>query len=106
MHLSYALKHINKYSLSHTNSLSLYKQPENPEQMNQNNLLYKVINFYIDGFKNMTVGKTLWTIILLKVFIIFAILKLFLFPDFLSSKSSTEEGKADYVRSELINRNK
>ena len=70
------------------------------------NIVRKILDFYIDGFRNMTVGKTLWTIILLKLFIIFAVLKLFLFPDFLSSKSSTEEGKADYVRSELINRNK
>lgn len=70
------------------------------------NIVSKILDFYIDGFRNMTVGKTLWTIILLKLFIIFAVLKLFLFPDFLSSKSSTEEGKADYVRSELINRNK
>lgn len=70
------------------------------------NIIYKVADLYIDGFRNMTVGKTLWTIILLKLFIIFAILKVFLFPDFLSSRSDSEEGKADYVRSELINRNK
>ncbi len=67
-------------------------------------IFHKIVDLYVDGFRNMTIGKTLWTIILIKLFIIFAILKLFLFPDFLSSKSNTEEGKANYVRTELINR--
>ena len=32
------------------------------------------------------------------------VLKLFFFPDFLSSQSDTEEGKASYVRNEFIQR--
>lgn len=69
------------------------------------NVFARVFRFYADGFRSMTVGKTLWTIILIKLFIMFAILKVFFFPDFLNSKSDDEEGKADYVRSELVKRN-
>ena len=68
------------------------------------NPFIKVYRFYADGFRSMTVGKTLWTIILIKLFIMFAILKLFVFPDFLNSKSDSEEGKADYVRQEMTQR--
>ncbi len=68
------------------------------------NLFQRIWLFYADGFKNMTIGKTLWAIILIKLFIMFAILKLFFFPDFLSSQSDTEEGKASYVRNEFIQR--
>ena len=57
----------------------------------------KIYRFYRDGFKSMTVGKTLWKIILVKLFIMFAVLKLFFFPDFLSTKFSTDEQRADYV---------
>lgn len=59
--------------------------------------------FYRDGFRTMTWGRTLWVIILLKLFIMFAILKLFFFPDFISTSagSSTEEG---FVSRELIER--
>ena len=57
----------------------------------------RVYRFYRDGFKSMTVGKTLWKIILVKLFIMFAVLKLFFFPDFLSTKFSTDEQRADYV---------
>ena len=40
----------------------------------------KIWLFYYDGFKSMTVGKTLWWIIIIKVIILFFILRLFLFP--------------------------
>lgn len=70
----------------------------------KNNLFQRIWLFYADGFKNMTIGKTLWAIILIKLFIMFAILKLFFFPDFLSFQSDTEEGKASYVRNEFIQR--
>ena len=35
---------------------------------------YKVYHLYYDGFRQMTLGKTLWTIIIIKLFIMFAIL--------------------------------
>ena len=64
-------------------------------------MITRVIRFYVDGFKEMTVGKTLWAIILIKLFIIFFVLKLFRFPDYLSSRSDSEQGKAQIVRDEL-----
>ncbi|MEI7597001.1 MAG: DUF4492 domain-containing protein [Bacteroidota bacterium] len=60
-------------------------------------MLKNVINFYVDGFKSMTVGKTLWIIILIKLFIMFIVLKIFFFPNFLNSKFSTNEEKGNYV---------
>lgn len=65
-------------------------------------IISRVWSFYIDGFKSMTIGKTLWLIILIKLFIMFFILKLFFFPNFLKGK--TEEQKQEYVSEELINR--
>jgi hypothetical protein len=56
---------------------------------------------YVDGFKNLTWGKTLWIIILIKLFIMFAILKVFFFPDFLNSRFHSEEEKIEYVSKEL-----
>jgi hypothetical protein len=51
----------------------------------------------------MTVGKRLWTIIIIKLFIMFAILKIFFFKDFLNSRFSNDEEKADYVIEQLTN---
>ena len=61
----------------------------------------RVYKFYRDGFKSMTLGKTLWKIIFVKLFIMFAILKLFFFPDFLSTRFSTDEQRADYVLEQI-----
>ncbi len=52
----------------------------------------------------MTVGKRLWIIILIKLFIIFIILRLIFFPDFLKSGFENDRDRGNYVREELINR--
>lgn len=64
------------------------------------NTIKKVFRFYYAGFKNMTVGKTLWAIILIKLFIMFAILKPFFFPSHLS-KFDTAEEKSTYIFEQL-----
>ena len=61
-----------------------------------------VWRFYRDGFRNMTVGRWLWAMILIKLFILFGIFKLFFFPDLLQRDYSTDEERADAVRSSLL----
>ena len=67
-------------------------------------VLTDIWRFYIEGFREMKLGKTLWGIILIKLFIMFVILRVFFFPNFLNTQTNTEEEKHDYVGSELINR--
>lgn len=66
------------------------------------NWAVKFYEFYRDGFKNMTIGKTLWAIVLIKLFIMFAILKTFFFPNFLKTNFDNDEDKANYVGTELV----
>ncbi|MCK9175598.1 MAG: DUF4492 domain-containing protein [Desulforhopalus sp.] len=61
----------------------------------------RVFCFYKDGFRRMKVGKTLWLIIGLKLFIMFAVLRLFFFPDFLGTNFSTDQQRADYVAEQI-----
>ena len=69
--------------------------------------LRKVIRFYVEGFREMTVGRTLWAIILIKLFILFAVLKVFFFPDLLGStplgKGRLRAGKPDTRNSATMN---
>jgi len=58
--------------------------------------------FYRDGFKNMGVGKKLWKIIFIKLFVMFAILKLFFFPNYLNTTFETDEEKGSYVLEQLV----
>lgn len=66
------------------------------------NLLRRIIDLYVDGFRNMTIGKSLWLLIIIKLFLIFVVLKLFFFPNFLNTNFSTDEARAQHVRNELI----
>lgn len=61
-----------------------------------------IYRFYADGFRSMTTGRILWIIILVKLFVMFFIIKLFFFPSFLKDK--TTEEKQNYVGNELIMR--
>lgn len=49
---------------------------------------------YRDGFKNMTWGRPLLWLILLKVFILFAVLRLFFFTPAMSGMSDAEKSDA------------
>lgn len=61
----------------------------------------RIWDLYYDGFRNMTVGKSLWILIILKLFVFFVIIKWLFFPNILKRDYSTDEERADAVRKEL-----
>ena len=67
------------------------------------NLVTSIWQFYVDGFRSMTLGRTLWLIIAIKLFIMFFILRLFFFPNYLGQFDSDSE-KENHVSNELIQR--
>ena len=69
---------------------------EQPDH-NKQGFWSRVFHLYYDGFRSMTVGKTLWLIIGIKLFIFFVIIKMLFFPNFLSSKCDTDEQKTDIL---------
>lgn len=66
--------------------------------------LKKIYTFYRDGFKSMTIGKTLWLIVLIKLFIMFIVLKIFFFPNYLKTNFRDDKSKANHVREQLLQR--
>lgn len=67
------------------------------------NTLLAIWNFYVEGFRSMTLGRTLWLIIIVKLCIMFLVLKIFFFPSFLGDHP-TDADKEEYVSNELIQR--
>jgi hypothetical protein len=64
----------------------------------------KLFRFYYEGFRNMSGwGRKVWIIILIKLFIMFAILRLFFFPDFLKKQFDNDKQRSEYVMDQLIN---
>lgn len=68
-------------------------------------MIKKILRFYIEGFRQMRLGRTLWAIIGIKLFVMFAILKVFFFPNTLAEESrSSGLDKSDYVAKEFLER--
>ena len=64
------------------------------------NTFLSIWNFYVDGFRNMTWGRTLWLLIFLKIVVLFFILRAFFFQPVLGGKP--EEQKIEYVGTQLM----
>ena len=63
---------------------------------------HKIFLFFFFFFRDMTVGKKLWIIILIKLFIMFFILKIFFFPDILKVNFNNDRERGDYVIEQLV----
>ena len=61
----------------------------------------RTVRFYRDGLRGMTLGRSLWLVIAIKLVIIFGVLKLFFFPDFLDTRFRTDRERADFVLEQL-----
>ncbi|MDE5774698.1 MAG: DUF4492 domain-containing protein [Muribaculaceae bacterium] len=61
----------------------------------------KTYEMYRDGFRNMTIGRYLWAIIIVKLLIMFLVLRIFFFPNILERDYSTEAERAEAVRDAL-----
>ena len=71
------------------------------EKTNPIKIAETVYTFYRDGFKGMTLGKKLWKIIFIKLFVMFVILKLFFFPNFLNTSFDTDQERGDFVLEQM-----
>ena len=69
------------------------------DNASQGNILWRIWRFYYEGFRSMTVGRVLWAVIIIKLFIMFAILRVFFFQPALTG---TDEEKAEQVRQNMI----
>ena len=71
------------------------------QTMKDTSLFYRIYRFYRDGFARMSIGRTLWLVVIVKLLIIFLVLKLFLMPDVLNLKSAPGK-ESEYVGERLL----
>lgn len=68
-----------------------------------NRNMFRYVSNALSGIRSrMPLGYSLWVIVAIKLFIMFAVLRLFFFPDFLGSRFSSDEERAVYVGGELV----
>jgi hypothetical protein len=80
------------------------KNKINAYMKHSTSIFASLFSLYYEGFRNLSGwGRKVWIIILIKLFIMFAILKLFFFPDFLQKKFDNDKQRSEYVMDKLIN---
>ena len=67
--------------------------------INRDSILGRFVYLYLDGSRQMTTGRTLWAIILVKVIVLLTVLLLF-FPNTLKTRAEGHE--AEYVAGEML----
>lgn len=65
------------------------------------NIITNIYYLYFDGFKNMKIGKTLWKIIFIKLFVIFTILNYFIYDKSIKTEYKSSEEKSNFVYKNL-----
>lgn len=66
-----------------------------------------VYMFYYEGFRDMSWwGKRAWIIIIIKLIIIFAVLRIFFFPDFLRKNFDDDKQRSEYILDQITSLNK
>jgi len=78
------------------------KELQNSSQRQKmTNLISKIASFYIDGFKSMRVGKKLWLIVAIKLFVIFIVIKWLFFPNILKEHFNSDKERSEYILNQL-----
>ena len=76
-------------------------------RQSEKTVIYKAWRFYIDGFKDLSGwGRSVWIIILIKLFILFVIIRLFFMPDVLKKNYKTDQQRSQHVLENLTNSNR
>ncbi len=65
-------------------------------------LITRIWRFYRDGFREMTTGKSLWALKIVKLVLKFVIMKLLFFPNLLKRDYNDDDSRADAVRTSLL----
>ena len=65
------------------------------------NSIISVYKFYIDGFKNMKVGRTLWKLIFIKLAVILIFLNYFIHDKKFKTEFKTQAQKVNFVYENL-----
>lgn len=64
------------------------------------NVFKRIYRFYADGFRGMTVGRTLWLVIIIKLVVMFVIIRMFFMPDILGGYDD-DSARVEAVRKNL-----
>ncbi len=60
-----------------------------------------IYRFYLDGFKEMKLGKKLWLIVAVKLFVLFVVIKWLFFPNVLQEHFKNDKARSEFILNQL-----
>jgi hypothetical protein len=63
--------------------------------------LKRIVAFYQEGFTSMKLGRRLWLLIAIKLFILFGIVKWLFFPNYLKENFQNDDQRSAYILENL-----
>jgi len=64
-------------------------------------IIKKILSFYKEGFASMRLGRRLWLIIVIKIIILFGIIKWLYFPNYLEDNFDNDTQRSYYILEQL-----
>lgn len=64
-------------------------------------IIKKILSFYKEGFASMRLGRRLWLIIVIKIIILFGIIKWLYFPNYLEDNFDNDTQRSYYISEQL-----
>lgn len=61
----------------------------------------RISAFYFEGFRGMRLGKTLWLLILIKLVVLFGVIKLLFFPNVLETTYDSDAERSMHLLNHL-----
>ena len=63
--------------------------------------LTAIATLYSDGFRAMRLGRRLWLLVIVKLLVLFGVMKLFFFPDVLQTNFDSDAARSRHVLNHL-----
>ena len=64
-------------------------------------LFKRIWLFYFEGFRSMKIGKKLWLLIAIKLFLLFVVIKWLFFPNILETHFNSDTQRSEYILEHL-----
>lgn len=61
----------------------------------------RISAFYVEGFRGMRLGKTLWLLILIKLVVLFGVIKLLFFPNVMETTYNSDAERSMHLLNHL-----
>lgn len=69
------------------------------------NKIKQIYFFYKEGFENLTIGRTLWKLVIIKLIVILIFLNIFIYDKSIKTEYKNDSERIEFILNNLIKEN-